>query len=176
MFWLPSASRNPAEAPRLTTNSDVSIEPMTLRGAILPEASSVGVPTGPHPPPPIASMNPATAARGTRNAAGTRPWNEGRRPPMLRNRHTTYTPSSRRMVDMTGAAASPETVSRFAPKNAAIPPGTAMKPTTRQSMLPKRQCENPDASVVPTSARCTVADTDAGVSPAASSRVEDVTP
>ena len=48
--------------------------------------------------------------------------------------------------------------------------------TTSQSTLPNRQCETPDASVVPISARWTVAEAAAGFAPMASSRVVDVTP
>ena len=56
------------------------------------------------------------------------------------------------------------------------PPGMAMMLTIRQSMLPKRQCAAPDASVVPTSERCTAAEAAAGAMPVASSRDDDVTP
>jgi hypothetical protein len=43
----------------------------------------------------------------------------------------------------------------------------------RQSTLPKRQCAVPDASVVPISARWTVAEAIAGAAPAARSRRRD---
>ncbi len=48
--------------------------------------------------------------------------------------------------------------------------------TTGHSTLPKRQCEAPETSVVPISARCTVADAAAGLVPTASSSVVVVTP
>ena len=51
-----------------------------------------------------------------------------------------------------------------------------MIPTVRQSTLPSFQCEKPDTSEVPTSDRCTAAEAAAGATPAASSRVVDVTP
>jgi hypothetical protein len=45
-----------------------------------------------------------------------------------------------------------------------------------QSTLPNLQCETPDASVVPTSERCTAAEAAAGAIPTVSSNVVDVTP
>ena len=45
-------------------NSPVSIEPMTLRGGSRPDESSAGVPIGPQPPPPAASMKPANSPSG----------------------------------------------------------------------------------------------------------------
>lgn len=42
-----------------TTNSVALTVPITLRGSIRPAASRVGVATGPQPPPPAASRNPA---------------------------------------------------------------------------------------------------------------------
>ena len=48
--------------------------------------------------------------------------------------------------------------------------------TVRQSTLPKRQWETPDTKVVPSSARCTVAEAAAGADPRATSRVVEVTP
>jgi hypothetical protein len=58
------------------------------------------------------------------------------------------------MIDMTGAATSVDRLDRnVAPAKAPIAPGTPILATTFQSMLPKRQCEMPEASVVPISAR-----------------------
>ena len=51
-----------------------------------------------------------------------------------------------------------------------------MSPTVRQLTFPKRQWASPDANVVPTSARCTLAEAMAGANPAVSSRVVEVTP
>jgi len=48
--------------------------------------------------------------------------------------------------------------------------------TFAQSTLPNRQCEVPDAAVVPTSAMCTLADANAGVMPTANNRLWEVTP
>jgi hypothetical protein len=42
----------------------VSTDPTTVRGSIRPELSSAGVPIGPQPPPPAASMKPANAPSG----------------------------------------------------------------------------------------------------------------
>lgn len=64
----------------------------------------------------------------------------------------------------------------MAPVKAPIAPGTAIFATTDQSMLPIRQCEAPEASVVPISARCTEADATAGATPVATSSVLAVTP
>lgn len=83
---------------------------MTLRGAIFPEANSVGVPTGAQPPPPIASMKPATVASGINRKPGTI-LKSGRRSGMVRNRHTTKMPRASSTMDITGAAAAPERVS-----------------------------------------------------------------
>src|SRR4029450_9103097 len=58
-----SETRKPRLAPRATRNTPVSAEPTTLRGSMRPEASRVGVPTGPQPPsrtaPACASSPPA---------------------------------------------------------------------------------------------------------------------
>ena len=99
-----------------------------------------------------------------------------RRSGMVRKRHTTKIPRANSTTDITGAAASPERVSTCAPKNAAMPPGRAMNATTRQSMFPNFQWDTPEASVVPTSAKCTVAETVAGAKPTARSSVDEVTP
>ncbi|GAB3595522.1 hypothetical protein GCM10027446_20920 [Angustibacter peucedani] len=64
----------------------------------------------------------------------------------------------------------------MAPAKAPTAPGTPSLATTDQSTFPKRQCEAPEAKVVPISARCTVAEAAAGLAPMASSRVVDVTP
>jgi hypothetical protein len=67
------------------------------------------------------------------------------------------------MPDIHGLAESVESELRnVAPTNAPSAPGTPMRPTTFQSTLPKRQCDAPEASVVPISARCTEADAAAG--------------
>ena len=65
---------------------------------------------------------------------------------------------------------------RVAPRNAPTAPGRAMRRTTCQSTLPKRQWAAPAARVVPISARCTDAEAEAGAMPASSSRVVEVTP
>ena len=57
----------PALAATATRNSLVSIEPMVLRGSSRPLARMAGVPTGPHPPPPVASTKPPTMPSGVRN-------------------------------------------------------------------------------------------------------------
>ena len=64
----------------------------------------------------------------------------------------------------------------MAPAKAPAAPGMPILTTTPQSTLPKRQCAAPDISVVPISARCTVADAAAGLVPMASSSVVEVTP
>ena len=65
---------------------------------------------------------------------------------------------------------------KVAPAKAPIAPGMPILRTTTQSTLPKRQCEAPEASVVPISARWTVADAAAGFVPIARRRVVVVTP
>ena len=45
-------------------------------------------------------------------------------------------------------------------------PGTMRGSVVFQSTLPRRQCEKPDAAVVPSSDRCTLADATAGAMPA----------
>ena len=64
----------------------------------------------------------------------------------------------------------------MAPAKAPTAPGMPILATTFQSTLPKRQCEAPETSVVPISARWTVAEAAAGLVPMASSSVVEVTP
>ena len=64
----------------------------------------------------------------------------------------------------------------MAPAKAPIAPGTPSRATSRQSTLPSFQCDTPDATLVPSSARCTDADAIAGLRPAMSSSDVDVTP
>ncbi|PSK62419.1 hypothetical protein B0E53_05666 [Micromonospora sp. MH33] len=81
------------------------------------------------------------------------------------------------MAAIQGAADSVEMeLRKVAPANEPTAPGSAIRPTTRQSTLPNRQCEIPAARVVPISARCTEAEAAAGATPAKSSRVEEVSP
>src|SRR3712207_5906129 len=63
-----------------------------------------------------------------------------------------------------------------APKKATMPPRNAIQPSSPRSTLPNLQCETPDASVVPTSERCTAAEAAAGAIPTVSSNVVEVTP
>lgn len=65
---------------------------------------------------------------------------------------------------------------KVAPAKAPTAPGTPILSTTGQSTLPKRQCEAPETSVVPISARWTVAEAATGLVPMARSRVVVVTP
>jgi hypothetical protein len=93
------------------------------------------------------------------------------------NRTRMYAPSVSRISDITGAATSVERLERtVAPAKAPMAPGSPIFATTFQSTLPNFQCERPDASVVPISARCTVAEAAAGLVPMASSSVVEVTP
>ncbi len=63
-----------------------------------------------------------------------------------------------RIEAISGAASSVDSEeSTVAPRNAPIAPGTPSLSTMLQSMFLNRQCDSPDASVVPTSARCTAA-------------------
>ena len=81
------------------------------------------------------------------------------------------------MNDITGAATSVDMFdSTVAPAKAPIAPGMPIFATTRQSTLPNFQCDRPDTSVVPISARWTVADAAAGFVPMTSRRVVVVTP
>jgi hypothetical protein len=78
---------------------------------------------------------------------------------------------------MYGAASSVDSAdSAVAPRNAPIAPGTPRRSTSFQSTLPKRQCEAPATSVVPTSARWTDALAAAGLTPAMSRSEVEVTP
>ncbi len=78
---------------------------------------------------------------------------------------------------MNGAAFSVDSAdSSVAPRNAPTAPGTPSLRTSFQSTLPKRQCEAPEASVVPTSARCTEALAVAGLIPAKTSSEVEVMP
>ena len=67
------------------------------------------------------------------------------------------------MPAIQGAAASVVSeLRKVAPAKAPMAPGTPILRTTGQSTLPKRQCEAPEASVVPISARWTAAEAAAG--------------
>jgi hypothetical protein len=86
-------------------------------------------------------------------------------------------PRTSRISDMTGLAISVERFDRtVAPAKAPMAPGMPILRTTFQSTLPNFQCAAPDISVVPISAKCTVADAMAGLVPIASSSVVEVTP
>ncbi|GAA4776412.1 hypothetical protein GCM10023351_21320 [Microbacterium gilvum] len=155
----------------------MSIVPITLRGSRRPLESRAGVPTGPHPPPPEASRNPPTIPSGARNASGRGLSLRRFGSPFTVKRTRMYAPSASRMPLVTGAAASVESPDRnVAPAKAPTAPGTPIFSTVFQSTLPKRQCEMPEASVVPISARCTDALAAAGAAPIVSSSVVDVTP
>jgi len=81
------------------------------------------------------------------------------------------------MTAIAGFAASVDRFERnVAPANAPIAPGTPRRATMRQSTLPKRECDAPEARVVPISARWTEADAAAGARPAASIIDDEVTP
>jgi len=72
---------------------------------------------------------------------------------------------------------SPSTLdSRLAPAKAPKKPGSARIETVRQSVLPRRQCEAPETSVVPTSDMCTAAEAAAGITPVVINSVDVVTP
>jgi hypothetical protein len=59
---------NPRLAATVTANSAAETEPITRRGSRRPVESSDGVATGPQPPPPVASTNPANRPSGARKA------------------------------------------------------------------------------------------------------------
>src|SRR5919107_5571160 len=86
-------------------------------------------------------------------------------------------PRLKRNIATTGWAASAEIeLKTAAPKKAPMPPGTAIHPIFSQSTLPNFQSETPEASVVPTSDKCTAAEAAAGATPAVNNNVVDVTP
>ncbi len=158
-------------------NSAVSTDPTTLRGSSLPEESRVVVAIGPHPPPPLASMNPAIRPSGPSSRA------PGRLAvislPSRRNakRTSTYRPSSSNTVLIQAEAAPVDNdVRTKAPSTAPTAPGSARMLTVRQSMLRNRQCAAPEASDVPTSARWIAAEATAGAVPTTSRVVVAVTP
>ena len=81
------------------------------------------------------------------------------------------------MIATTGSAASAESaISSTAPTKAPMTPGMPIYRIIEQPTLPNRQCESPDASVVPTSAKCTLVEASAGATPTISNKVVDVTP
>ena len=59
----------PRVAAIATSSSDSDTEPIALRGSMRPTVMSVGVVTGPHPPPPMASTTPPTVPSGIRKCA-----------------------------------------------------------------------------------------------------------
>jgi hypothetical protein len=95
--------RKPRLAHSATTNSLVSTVPMILRGSIRPDERRVGVEMGPHPPPPIASRNPATRPRGVRNLRLMGRTSTGRSFLLKAKRLRTYTPRQNRKIATTGS-------------------------------------------------------------------------
>ena len=88
-----------------------------------------------------------------------------------------YTPRISRKPAIQGVAASASSELRTtAPRKANTAPGSASGSTSRQSTFPNRWWATPETAVVPTSARCTVAEAAAGAEPAASSSVVELTP
>src|SRR5215207_8953450 len=170
-----SARRNPKLAATATTNSLVSTVPTTLRGFMRPEESRVGVEIGPQPPPPAASRKPAIKPRGARKPLAMGLSTTGLSLLLNEKRARIYTPRANRKMATTGATNSSATVATqvtaTAPRNAPMPPGTAIHTILDQSTLPKRQCEIPDTAQVPISAMCTLADASAGEIPAANNSV-----
>lgn len=82
-----------------------------------------------------------------------------------------------RIAAITGAASSVDSDDKtVAPRNAPIAPGTPSLATMDQSMFLNRQCESPDAKVVPISARWTAALACAAATPLSTSGVDAVTP
>ena len=64
----------------------------------------------------------------------------------------------------------------MAPAKAPMAPGRPMRRTSGHDTFPNRQCATPELRVVPTSARCTLAEATAGENPLDSSTVLVVTP
>ena len=86
-------------------------------------------------------------------------------------------PSMARMIDMIGFAQAVDRAARtVAPRNAPTAPGPAILATTGQSTFRSRQCETPEARLVPSSLKCTEADAASGVRPTRTSRDDDVAP
>src|SRR5215217_6396080 len=154
------AKKKPMLAATDTRNSLVSTVPTTLRGSILPVDINVEVLMAPQPPPPAASRNPATRPKGERNLREMGLATIGRW--LLRNekRARMYTPRKKRNNATKAAAA----------------PGTVNQPNLLQSTLPNLQCEAPEAAVVATSERCTLAEASAGATPTANSNVAEDAP
>jgi hypothetical protein len=88
-----------------------------------------------------------------------------------------YTPSPKRNNATKGAAASAEiALTAKAPPKAPNAPGTVNQPNLLQSTLPNFQWERPEAAVVATSERCTLAEASAGATPTAKSNVAEDAP
>src|SRR5690606_12168030 len=82
-----------------------------------------------------------------------------------------------RIVATSGVATATDRLTRKnAPKNAPSAPGSARIATVRQSTLPIFAWETPEARVVPSWAKLTAADAEAGAMPTATSIEVDVTP
>src|SRR5215211_3961484 len=171
------AKKKPMLAATDTRNSLVSTVPTTLRGSIRPVDINVEVFMAPQPPPPAASRNPATRPRGERNLREMGLITTGRW--LLRNekRARMYTPKRKRNNATNGAAASAEiTLTATAPPKAPNAPGMVNQPNFFQSTLPNLQWEMPEAAVVATSERCTLAEARAGATPTAKSNVAEEAP
>src|SRR5215204_2436579 len=171
------AKKKPMLAATDTRNSLVSTVPTTLRGSILPLDISVDVFMAPQPPPPAASRNPATRPRGERNLREIGLATTGRWLLRKEKRARIYTPRKKRNRATKGAAASAEiTLTATAPPKAPTAPGMVNQPNLLQSTLPNLQWERPEAAVVATSERCTLAEASAGATPTARSKVAEDAP
>src|SRR5690606_10302667 len=132
---------------------------------------------GPHPPPPVASKNPAMRPRGMRSLGRGRSrfpaGNRGRRA----KRTSTVIPRIKRKAETPGRARwTGRDDRKSAPQNAPIAPGTPRRHIISRSTLPKRQWATPEIKVVTTSPACTEAETLAGARPIVKSIVVEVTP
>ena len=98
-----------------------------------------------------------------------------RRPKPKRSRITAPKNSSSAAIPLLAAARLIE-VSTTAPRKPPIAPGTATRIRIALSMLPTRQCDSPEISVVGSLAACVAALAVAGATPSARSTVAEVTP
>lgn len=170
-------TKKPKLAAKATQNSEALTVPITFLGSVEVVEMIVGVTTGPQPPPPDASMKPPEKPRKLKNFGLFTSIKLGGFSDLNIFLYRSTKPSIKRIVDMKTLEFDKSILERkFAPIKAPIEPGIASLIMIFLSTFSACQCDNPDAKVVPISAKCTAADATAAVAPAVTKRVELVIP
>jgi len=150
---------------------------MVNRGSIRPTPISVGVATGPQPPPPIESITPPRRPTGTNRVRGIEPGAARVGVAPKANLESITRPRTSRITEATGTIDSPSTLdSTEAPTKPPSIPGMPISQTVRQLTLPNLQWAPVDTTDAPSLATCTAVEADATEAPPAMRTVEPTTP